>query len=281
MVGGTGVAYAGDATNYFYGADGNGPIAQGSRVFYTEPNTGGVFGGYVAEVGTWTNMTGCTSGRAINWTNVNDANSNSWYKYGTQYPTGTALYFYMAGPGADPKYSVSSPSGNEAYAWGARQASYALQQWKSIGPAIRDYVMIMDIENPGNGTYNGWDEQVNSCGTYKSGHPVPYTVDRAAFNGFFDTISHSGTGLAPAVYSRQDYWNFTFGTGSAGYIPNTREFTAQSHSNYALPAAYGWCQPHYSCAAWFGHSHYGLAWQYAIANNGGADYDQFYAPNAK
>ncbi len=274
-------AFAGDSpSGYFYGTDSQYPQANGSSFPYQEPTVGGVYGGYLAEVGTWTDWTGCTSGRAISNQNVGYANANSQYQFGTNYPTGTGLYWYMAGPGADPSYNTGSPSSSEAYSWGWRQGEAAYSTYQSYGPNPADFVMFMDIENPGTGMYSGWDEETNSCGALTGTASIPTSIDRQTFDGFWDYI-YNHTPFIPGVYARQDYWNLTFGTGPDGQIPNTYQWAAQSHSSSASPGPSGWCQSGSGCAAWFGgvSSRHAFAWQWAIIPNNEGDYDQFYAPN--
>jgi len=237
-----------------------------------------MFGGYVAEDWTFTDQLGCTSGRAINSTDVFDANWNNQYLDGTAYPTGTALYYFMGGPGADPSYNASNPSASEAYNWGVNQGYDVWWIWDHYGPTVKDPVVFMDIENPGNGTYEGWDEEVNSCGYRTGTTPIPSSIDRQTFNGFWNEI-YNNTGFWPGVYSSPSYWNYTFGTGSYGSIPNTYQWTSESDSGSPTPGPYGWCQSGYGCASWFGgvSGSYQAAWQFAVASSG--DWDQFDSSN--
>ena len=52
----------------------------------------------------------------------------------------------------------------------------------------------------------------------------PGDVDRAEFNGFANYITAHST-YKVGVYSSAPVWNSIFGTGSAGRIPNTYEWT--------------------------------------------------------
>ena|GEM_PF-3761491 len=164
-------AWAGDTPNYFYGSDGAQPTATGSAIPYSEPlPVGGTYGGYVQEIGTWTNMQGCTSGRAFNSTDIFDANQNSSQKHGSQYPTGTSLYFYMAGPGVDPSYSVTASLAtqeSEADQWGIKQGEYALSQYNKSGTFAHDAIVFMDIEG-GSGRVNGWNHEGNIWVAHRS-----------------------------------------------------------------------------------------------------------------
>lgn len=100
-----GVLAGGTPSGFYYGADGNGPTGVGTGYPYSEPDTGGIYGGYVGEVGTWTNWQGCTTGRALNDTAINEANADEpWPGWGIPIP-GVAFYWFTAGPGADPNYN--------------------------------------------------------------------------------------------------------------------------------------------------------------------------------
>jgi hypothetical protein len=70
---------------FYYGADSNGPGPTYSSGWGMEPNTGGIYGSYVGEVGTWTDSRGCTSSLALNTQYVTDVNANeSWYAIASQ-----------------------------------------------------------------------------------------------------------------------------------------------------------------------------------------------------
>lgn len=132
-----GVAFAGDSpSGFYYGADSNGPIGDRSSYPYPEPGTGGIYGGYVGEVGTWTNWQGCTSGRALNYTAINQANADeAWYGWDIPIP-GVSFYFYAAGPGADPNYNGTY---SEAYSWGQAQAARAIwAYYNTLGGHVTD-----------------------------------------------------------------------------------------------------------------------------------------------
>jgi hypothetical protein len=137
--------------------------------------------------------------------------------------------------------------------------------------------MFMDIENPGNGTYQGWDEQTDKCGNRTGTTSIPSSIDRQTFNGFYDE-TYNNTPFFPGVYARQDYWRATFGTGSSGSIPNTEQWTSQAHNTEPSPSPTAWCTTG-ACAAWFGGvtSDNEAEWQWAIATSG--DYDQIDSNN--
>lgn len=267
-------ALADSPAGFYYGADSFKPTATGSSVPYKEPTVGGTFGGYAAEVWTFADQAGCSTSRAVNTTDVGDANANTQQSG----PTGTALFYFMGGPGSDPQYNASHPSASEAYNWGYNQAYYAYKYYVAHGPTAYQPIMFMDIENPGNGTFQGWDEETDKCGSRTGTTPIPSSIDRQTFNGFYNEI-FANTPFYPGVYARQDYWNATFGTGSNGSLPSTKEWTSQSHNVIAIPGPSRWCTIG-ACAQWFGGapSSNEIEWQWAIALSG--DYDQIDSSNA-
>jgi hypothetical protein len=267
-------ALADAPAGFYYGADGYEPTATGKSVPYEEPAVGGTFGGYVAEVWTFADQAGCSTMRGVNPPDVSDANANREQQSG---PTGTALYYFMGGPGSDPNYNASNPSASEAYSWGYNQAYYAYKYYAAHGPTVDDPIMFMDIENPENGTYQGWDEETDKCGNRTGTTSIPSSIDRQTFNGFYDETYHH-TPFFPGVYARQDYWQATFGTGSSGSIPNTEQWTSQAHNTEPSPSPTAWCTTG-ACAVWFGGvtSDNEAEWQWAIAPSG--DYDQIDSNN--
>jgi hypothetical protein len=185
---------------------------------------------------------------------------------------GTALYFFMGGPAADPSYNGTT---SEAYNWGQRQAEAATNTYNSSGPSIETELMFMDIEGLDNeGIYGtGWNDVVQPCNNnHIVSYGIAYSVDRAAFNGFWDYIQND-TIFYPGVYSSPDMWNNTFGTGSYGSIPGTFEWTYENDTG-STNAPSNFCYGS-TCAAWFGGTNYPVAWQWAIGNtDGGAgDFD--------
>jgi hypothetical protein len=272
----SGIATAADTpTGFFYGTDSNAPAGAGTGYTYTEPVAGGVYGGYVGEVGTWTDMRGCASGSAFNVTAANRANVDEPYRPSGQPIPGVFFYFFGAGPGADPAYNATYA---EAYAWGVKQAEAAVAGYERL---VSDGVttdttyipmMFLDVEGgAGNGYANGWNEEVNCRGQITKSVPIPPTIDRATFNGFWD-YTHVDTIFHPGVYSTRDFWDYTFGTGSAGAIPDTYEWTANWPGGIA-PDPVGFCQAG-SCARWFGDIVAGreAGWQWS---GGTGDYDQW------
>ena len=144
------IVLAGDSPGgFWYGADGNYPQVSGSAP-YSEPNVGGTFGGYLAEIGGWPELFGCAENNAVNTTDVNAANTN-FYNYGGG--VGTGPFWFMAGPGLDPKYDGTT---GEAYDWGEKQAEQAQYDLRNFTYATPFDIMWMDIE-AGGSAGNGWN----------------------------------------------------------------------------------------------------------------------------
>jgi hypothetical protein len=264
----SGTAAADGPAGFYYGSDSNGPSAQGGFPYH-EPGTGGLYGSYTAEVGTWTNWRGCTRGVAVDWTDVDAVNADE--RANPAIP-GLSLYWFMAGPGADPRYDGGV---TEAYAWGRAQAQAANVDYYDLGlrsESRHTPMMYMDVEGqPTAGYANGWNEIVNSCGRITHARIVPVQVDRATFNGFWDWI-HRQTIFHPGVYSTPDYWEETFGFGPAAAIPNTYEWTAESSTQQTTPQPVGFGQ-HGRYAEWFGgvSASHETGWQWTEK---GGDWDQ-------
>lgn len=265
----TTVVFAGDGPHgFWYGTDSNAPTATGGSVIYGEPYNSGTYGGYFGEVDTYTDQHRCSSGRAVNWTDVNDANANHQADASSQNPDtmGTALYYYMGGPGADPSYNGST---TEAYNWGKSQAVNAWSRWQHQGPALGTPLIFMDIEQQ---YHDGWNDVTRgNCQKTIYSYGIPTAVDRATVNGFWDYIYYS-TPAYPGVYSDASMWNYTF--GSNGNIPNTYEWTFEGDTS-SSNGVYAWCY-YGTCAQWFGGSGRPVAWQWSIDTTNGyrGDFDQ-------
>ena len=226
------VAYAQPQNSFWWGSDSFQPSAASGSPPIPEPyNPSSWYQGYIAEVETYWTVLGCGAGRAVNSGNVTQANAD--WNYSTSIgvrdpqPLGTALYFFMGGPAADPSYNGTT---SEAYNWGQRQAEAATNTYNSSGPSIETELMFMDIEGLDNeGIYGtGWNDVVQPCNNnHIVSYGIAYSVDRAAFNGFWDYIQND-TIFYPGVYSSPDMWNNTFGTGSYGSIPGTFEWTYEN-----------------------------------------------------
>ena len=188
----------------------------------------------------------------------------------------------MGGPGVDPHWNGTTA---EATKWGAAQAADALAAMKKLN--VTYPVVWADIELPGiePALDNGWNSVYSSpCSEVKVRTSVPATVDRADFNGFANYITSHST-YKVGVYSSAPVWNSIFGTGSAGSIPNTYEWTYLPETktvDYSTqPTA--WClHASKTCAQFFGgqtsSSKYALMWQWSggggITNKWGFDFDQ-------
>jgi hypothetical protein len=230
---------------FYYGADGNGPYAQGTGVPHTNYAVNGSFGSYGAEVDTWTNWQLCTSGRAVNTTDVSDGNSNA----GSGYGIGTYLYWYGAGAGADPNFAAGNTT--EAKTWGEDQANAAYSYYEAHGPTIATGVLFLDIEQAGSG-YNGWTEWTKDCGTVLQHSGISAAMDNATIAGFFSAAE--GDGFVPGVYSSPGEWDPV--TGSAALSSSAFEWTSQYNStpNSETPGPTGFnAQSGYPTGAeWFG-----------------------------
>lgn len=269
---------------FWFGSD-SWPMPVTGHGPYNEPVTGGSYGGYVGMAGNWASWLGCSKGNFLAWApaNSNEANINQ-SKYGKG--IGTALYWYMGGPGVDPHYNGTA---KEASAWGARQAARTLTR---VGPDHMTYPVIWaDIELPGIAPApdNGWNTVYTTpcSGRVKQQH-IPAAVDRAVFNGYasyITTHSHYKVG----VYSAPVVWTAIFGTGTASKIPNTYEWTYEPETTNFNHAPYGWClRGTHSCAAFFGGqtsaSKYALMWQWSGGggvSNGIGDFDQIDKPRMR
>lgn len=272
------------AADYFwYGADSNAPTAIGSGPYYMPSpiGSGHIFAVYTGEVGTWQDID-CGNWSAAD--NATDEKAADWEfsNYSGTFPNlpeGTADYFYLGGPGADPSFNPSTYTNSMAYSWGQSQAQKAYNHWlNGWGPDDLADLMFMDIE------YNsGWDEWVYSsgsyCGSVRSQTYIQPGWDRNTFNGFFDYMNsrfHAG------VYSSQSFWVYTMGGSCSTSNPDAciqgvPQWTSESESGSVTPGPSGWCQnvngTNY-CAQWFGgvNTNEQLMWQWSEANNG--DWDQ-------
>ena len=263
---------------FWYGTD-SATVRITGHVPYQVPVIGGTYGGYIGMTGNWANLAGC--GKIVVWSGVNSAQANA--NYAAHAGIGTGVYWFMGGPGVDPRYNGTAA---EAYAWGARQAARTLYDISHVH--VTYPVVFMDIEIPGNAPNytpapdNGWNTVYTSaCSGVVRTYHIPAAVDRADLNGFAAYLtSHSH--YKAGVYSAPDIWASIFGTGAASKIPNTYEWTYEPFtSSLARPPA-GWCLRGTSvCARFFGGqtsaSKYAVMWQWSGgggSRNGYGDFDQ-------
>jgi hypothetical protein len=260
---------------FWYGTD-SWPVTVSGHAPYSEPATGGAYGGYIGMTGSWSYWLGCHGG-FLAWSGTNSAQADTDYvTYGKG--IGTAVYWFMGGPGVDPSWNGTVA---EATAWGARQAARALAD--AAGEHVTYPVMFMDIELPGVGPANdnGWNSVYTSpCSGVVRQNGVPAALDRADFNGFWGYVSaHSK--YKPGVYSAPSIWASIFGTGSAASIPHTDEWTYTPETANLAGAPNGWCLKSGGCAQFFGGvtsaSPNALMWQWSGGGgvrNALGDFDQ-------
>jgi len=262
---------------FYYGTD-SWPVAGTGRAPYHEPVTGGGYGGYIGMAGNWARTEGCRTGNFLAWSSANSAQANTNF---TKYHigVGTGVYWYMGGPGVDPRWNGTAA---EASRWGAQQAAWALTAMKSR--AVTYPVVWEDIEVPeiAPAPDNGWNSVYSSpcSGRVVQGF-VPVNVDRAEFNGFAAYITTHST-YKVGVYSSPQVWSSIFGGGKASLIPNTYEWTYWTETSNLSDAPAGWClRGGAGCAQFFGgqtaSSKYALMWQWSGGGgvtNGHGDFDQ-------
>lgn len=265
---------------FYYGTD-SWPVSGTGSAPYTEPHTGGAYGGYMGMSGNWAHRLGCSTGNFLAWSSANASQATTNY---TKYHigVGTGVYWYMGGPGVDPHWNGTT---SEAYSWGATQASWLLSNLKTTHV---DYPVVWaDIELPGIAPApdNGWDSAyTSSCSGKVRQSYVPVAVDRADFNGFYDYVTaHSSYKVG--VYSSAQVWTRIFGTGAESKIPNTYEWTYLPETSSVTEGSspYGWCltRGKGACATFFGGQTSGdshaLMWQWSGGggvSNGYGDFDQ-------
>lgn len=281
------VGWANDSAGFRYGTDSNGPTNTTGGPPYTNTfswygtNTslGGIYGGYLGRFTSWKMVNGRGNNEQVNSTNVTDANAN----FGAGYGMGTGEIDDLGGPGVDPNYDPSAPSGAEAYAWGAKQGDAAIVAWQNNYNIISG-ILWGDMEQG-----EGWNSYRTPCGNLISTTECCSTaLDRDTVNGFFQAIINNGGGLGYGIYASYYFWNqATFGCGSCtsgpGYLPGVDEWTygnqvSQNPSTTIEPQ--GWCVTATgTCAQFFGGqtsaNSTAVLWQWA-ANNGttAGDFDQ-------
>jgi len=273
------VAAAGDAPpGFWYGTDSFAMAVTGTGP-YNEPVIGVSYGGYVGMAGNWAHWQGCSGDLVWSAANASEAAANrSTYRKGI----GTAVYWFMAGPGVDPNYDGRVA---EARAWGQQQAGRALAD---IGSSVTYPVIWMDVELPGDAPRftpaqdNGWNAVYTApcSGQVKTQHIDP-AVDRGVIDGFAGYLTAHSSYQA-GVYSAPPVWTAIFGTGSAAQIPGLYEWTYTGNTSSLARHPAAWCLKNSStCAHFFGGQHAtgstALMWQWSGGggtSNGYGDFDQ-------
>jgi hypothetical protein len=272
-------AWAGDSVGFWYGTDSSYMKVRGSGP-YQMPVISGHYGGYMGMVGSWEWWLGCR-GRFLDWSKLNSAQADT--NFADHDGVGTGAYWFMGGPGVDPRYNGSA---HEAYSWGAQQARRALGDIAVFPHSQRVVYRILwlDIELPGISPApdNGWDSVYTSpCSGVVRQRMVPAAVDRADFNGFWEYV-HLHSSFTPGVYSAPSIWTRIFGTGSYSSIPGTDEWTYEPETANVSQAPLGWCmRGGGGCAQFFGgvtsSSPHAVMWQWSGGGgvrNGYGDFDQ-------
>jgi hypothetical protein len=244
---------------------------------YKTPAIGSNYSGYMGMAGNWARSLGCKTGNMLASTPVNAGQANANFRrYGIG--VGTGVYWYMGGPGVDPKWNGTTA---QAYHWGQEQASLTLQAIK--GKGVLYPVVWADIELPGIAPAfdNGWNSVYTSpCSGKVKVSSVPAAVDRAEFNGYAAYLTgHSS--FKVGVYSSPLIWPSIFGTGAYAALPNTYEWTYSPENANVKTAPSGWCLTTGQCAQFFGGqtsaSKYALMWQWSGGGgvrNPYGDFDQ-------
>jgi hypothetical protein len=264
---------------FWYGTD-SWPVPVSGGVPYKTAAVGGSYGGYVGMAGNWARWQGCSAGNFLAWSGANSQQADENYsRFGAG--IGTGVYWYMGGPGVDPRWDGTTA---EAGRWGAAQAAQA------IADADADHVsypvLFMDIEMPGikPAPDNGWQDVYTSpcSGVTRPGQYVTPALARAEFNGF-DGYLTAHSRFKPGVYSDAGIWQQIFGTGKASRIPHTYEWTYETETADLRAAPRGWCLTGAAsgCAQFFGgvtgSSPYAVMWQWSggggVSNSVG-DFDQ-------
>jgi len=274
-------APAGDKpAGFWYGSDSRQVTITGSAP-YSEPVTGGAYGGYIGMTGNWANLTNCH--KIVVWSAANSAQANANHSRGLG--VGTGVYYFMGGPGVDPHYNGTA---SEASAWGAEQAGRALADAAKLH--VTYPVIWMDIELPGGPSDytpapdNGWNSVYTApCSSVVKSDFVATALDRADLNGFAGYVAKHSSYKA-GVYSAPSIWSSIFGSGSDASIPNTYEWTYESFTSSLAHPPHSWCltgSASSTCARFFGGvtggSKYALMWQWSGgggSDNGVGDFDQ-------
>jgi hypothetical protein len=276
-------AISSDAPGGFWFGTDSSYVATAGLGPFREPAIGGAYGGYVGMIGNWAAWQNC--GGSVVWSAADSANAHTNY---VTYHAGIGVggYWFMAGPGVDPRYNGTT---EEARTWGAAQAAQTLADLRHTPTAVNYPVIFMDVELPGDAPDytpardNGWNVVYTApCSGLVKQASVPASVDRADLNGFADYLtSHSSYKVG--VYSAPSIWTSIFGTSaSIGSLPNTYEWTYNGLTSSLRDQPDGWClSGTLTCAQFFGgqtsSSKYALMWQWSGGggtSNGYGDFDQ-------
>jgi hypothetical protein len=268
-----------EPAGFWYGTD-SWPVPVSGGGPYRLPSVDSNYGGYVGMAGNWARWQGCSTGNFLAWSGANSRQAAAnQARYGAG--IGTAVYWYMGGPGVDPRWN-GSPA--EAAAWGAEQAV------RAIAAADADHatypVLFMDIEMSGikPAPDNGWQDVYTSpcSGVVRPGQYVSPALARAEFNGF-DQYLTAHSRYKAGVYSDSVTWQQVFGTGADSRIPHTYEWTYEPETADLKAAPHRWCLSGAggACAQFFGgitgSSQYAIMWQWSggggVSNSIG-DFDQ-------
>ncbi|MHB8506603.1 MAG: hypothetical protein ACYDEN_12945 [Acidimicrobiales bacterium] len=264
---------------FWYGTDSTGMAVAGAAP-YQEPGIGGAYGGYIGMVGDWALWQGCGH-YALAWSGADAAAADTnlrRYRDGI----GAAGYWFMGGPGVDPRYNGTVA---EATAWGQQQAQRALADAAKLD--LPSPVLWMDVELPGStvfdpATDNGWNVVYTSaCSGRATVHYISPAVDRAVLDGFTGWVRAHSTRRV-GVYSAPSMWAGIFGTGSSSLLSGIYEWTAQPQTSGLARPPQAWCLSGTStCARWFGGlsaaSPYAAPWLWCGGDttlNGFGDFDQ-------
>ena len=262
----------------FWTATDSATVPVGGSGPYVAPVVGGAYGGYLGMVGDWARWKGCAPYR-LAWS-ASDAAAASAERSRYRRGIGVGGYWFMAGPGVDPRYNGTAA---EAYRWGQEQAVQALAGARARRLQVK--VLFMDVELPGSSVFdpvpdNGWKAAYRSaCGGRPRGIAVAASVDRATLNGFATWVrDHSS--FVPGVYSSPQAWSAIFGTGAEARLQGVPEWTYGGATSDISHTPVGWCLRRGSCARWFGGvtaaSPEAVAWQWSGGGgtrNGVGDFD--------
>jgi len=111
---------------FWYGTDSQYVNVSGPPPYKT-PVIGGAYGGYIGMLGKWSYFLRCRVSPPT-WSKINSAQANlNFQKYDKG--VGTAGYWFMGGPGVDPRYNGTVEEANN---WGTRQAARALSNMRGV-----------------------------------------------------------------------------------------------------------------------------------------------------